>query len=95
MNIYLVSQSDNNGYDTYDSFVIVAETEQRARETDPSGGRIWKDGRWMFQFLDGTEKPETHHNSWVNDVERVSVELVGVAAEGQKAGIICNSFNAG
>ena len=32
MNIYLVSQSANNDYDTYDSMVVIAETEERAKE---------------------------------------------------------------
>lgn len=32
MNIYLVSQSVNNDYDTYDAMVVIAETEERAKE---------------------------------------------------------------
>jgi hypothetical protein len=48
MNIYKVEQDWNNGYDTFDSFVCVAENEQAARETYPSEfvthGR---DGKWF------------------------------------------------
>lgn len=32
MNIYLVSQSVNNSYDTYDSMVVIAVTEERTKE---------------------------------------------------------------
>jgi hypothetical protein len=33
MNIYKLSQTVNNDYDTYDSAVVVAESEEAARET--------------------------------------------------------------
>ena len=32
MNIYKLSQTVNNGYDTYDSAVVVANSEKAARE---------------------------------------------------------------
>jgi len=35
MNIYRLSQTVNNDYDTYDSAVVVAESEEAARETKP------------------------------------------------------------
>ncbi len=35
-NIYLVTQSVNRGYDTYDSFVCVAKTLQEASKMLPS-----------------------------------------------------------
>lgn len=44
MNIYLVSQKENNNYDTFDSFVTVAENEEQARDTDPE--KVW-DGGWL------------------------------------------------
>lgn len=48
MNIYLLSQSDNRGYDTYDSCVVYAESEDAARLILPSeyaefGGGTWAD----------------------------------------------------
>lgn len=30
MNIYLLSQNVNNGYDTYDSMIIIAESKENA-----------------------------------------------------------------
>lgn len=36
MNIYLLSQTENNGYDTYDSCVVIAETEKEAKLIHPA-----------------------------------------------------------
>ena len=35
MNLYLISQNRNNGYDTYDSAVVAAESEEKARMIRP------------------------------------------------------------
>lgn len=35
MNIYLLTQGDNRGYDTYDSCVVYAESEDLARLITP------------------------------------------------------------
>ncbi len=35
MNLYLVSQNENNGYDTFDSFVCSARCEEAARRITP------------------------------------------------------------
>jgi hypothetical protein len=37
MNIYLLSQTDNDGYDTYSDCVVAAESEELARLISPSG----------------------------------------------------------
>lgn len=39
MNIYKVERTDNVDYDEYDSFVVVAENDQIARNTHPEGPR--------------------------------------------------------
>lgn len=93
MNLYLVSQNKNCFYDTYDSFVVAAETEKEAMETSPSEWYRWHDGKWFFQYADGTEGSESNNNSWC-DPKYVKVELIGVAKKGIK-GIVCKSFNAG
>lgn len=38
MNLYLISQSHNRGYDTYDSAVVVAENENIAKQMHPRSG---------------------------------------------------------
>lgn len=37
MNLYLISQDVNDGWDTYDSAVVAAKSEQEARSIHPSG----------------------------------------------------------
>ena len=45
--LYLISQSKNGGYDTYDSAVVCANSTAKARHTHPSG-REWHDsGTWV------------------------------------------------
>ena len=46
MNIYLISQYENTGYNTYDTAVVIAESEEAARLTHPSGGEEWIEESW-------------------------------------------------
>lgn len=82
MNIYLVPQSVNSDYDTYDSAVVVAEDEQKAKMTHPGGHEDW----------DG--KAPRSYGDWC-DASDVFVELVGTAEDGAESGVVCASFNAG
>ena len=43
MNLYLITQDQNRGYDTYESAVVAAETEEQAKSINPAGERYWKD----------------------------------------------------
>ena len=86
MKLWLISQTVNGGYDTYDSAVVAAETEDAARLTHPDGGMPvnwyvdkpgeFPDRRWTLPRL-------------------VRVEYLGEAREGHPAGVVCASFNAG
>ena len=83
MNLYKISQTINDDYDTFDSAVVVAEPEEQARMIHPNG-REWdgKSGRW---------------DSWV-DSENVSVLLVGKAHsryDNHSGTVIVSSYNAG
>ena len=101
MNLYKISQTTNNNYDTYDSAIVAAESEDQARYTEPSTGPRfdWKwdpevqnwwtlrvDGEKMYSDLDS--------GAWVHP-SKVQVEFIGTASENIKAGIILASFNAG
>jgi hypothetical protein len=80
VNLYFISQNENRGYDTYDSAVVAAETEEAAREIHPSGMECDKDAYdW---------------DGWCAK-EYVKVKLIGKATEDCIAGVICASFNAG
>ncbi len=80
MNIYLISQSENNNYDTYDSAVVIAESEDKAKIMHPSGKMDW-DGKSAYY-------------SWA-DSSNVAVKLIGNANDDEESAIICASFNAG
>jgi hypothetical protein len=44
MNLYLISQTENNTWDTFDSAVVCAPDEETARNIIPGGGKwgaIW------------------------------------------------------
>ena len=77
--LYLISQDENRGYDTYDSAVVVAESEEEARNTLPADWIQWGES----------------YSPWVSSPDKVSVELVGTAAKGSEKGVVCASFNAG
>lgn len=93
MNIYLVGQDENIGYDTYDSFVCYAESEDEARVMSPSEHYIWKHDTWNFQYFDGSYE-SSRFNAWCHP-NYVEVELIGVTNEDVESGVILASFNAG
>lgn len=81
MKLYLISQDKNTGWDTYDSAVVAAESEEQARMTHPSGKNNW----------DGEHED---WGAWCAS-KYVNVKLIGTADNGTDAGVICASFNAG
>lgn len=80
MNLYLISQEVNTDYDTYDSAVVCAESEEAARTTHPSGSE------W-----DGTFG---RYSSW-SALADVKVKVIGIADATIPCGVVCASFNAG
>jgi len=82
MNLYLISQDENYGYDTYDSAVVAADNEEAARMFHPG---FDDDYDW-----NGVDEGTT----WC-DAKDVKVEFLGVAKHGTSRGYICVSFNAG
>ena len=94
MNIYLVEQDVNNGYDTYDSFVVVAENEEIAKHTSPSGYYVWKNEVWYFCYSDGTCEPSSQLD-WCLPSD-VKVTLIGEAdRKYTETTVVLCSFNAG
>jgi hypothetical protein len=82
MNLYLLEQSVNNGYDTYDSVVVAAETEEEAKFIHPSEYEKNWDGK------------DCRFSDWC-DVKDISVTLIGTATTDTKKGVVLASFNAG
>lgn len=96
MNLYLLTQGYNSGYDTYDSCVVAAPNEYEARRICPSHYYTWsyEMESWAFEYGDGSLKRDTP-DSWVSDLELIDVQLIGVADPSVKKGVVCASFNAG
>ena len=82
MNLYLISQTENNTYDTFDSAVVCAPDVETARNMDPSTGKPKTD--WRRRYDD-----------WASCPENVSVKYLGRASEEIEQGVVCASFNAG
>ena len=79
MNLYLISQTINQGYDTYDSAVVAAVSEDSARSIHPGGGD------WDGKFKS--------YGAWCAK-EDVNVRIIGTAAD-DISGVVGSSFNAG
>ena len=82
-----MSQSKNEGYDTYDSCVVAAETEVDARYIHPIDYKNDKNDLWY-------ENDCGWYSDWAHPHD-ITVELIGVAIEDTEQGVICASFNAG
>lgn len=92
MKLWLISQSVNNGYDTYDSAVVAAPDEQAARRINPSG-EVWRDNGWHWQTQDGSWERAYAGGAWTTP-DHVTATLIGQGKH--KSGtVICASFNAG
>ena len=79
MNIYRISQTQNTDYDTFDSAVVAAETEEDAKNIDPSN----------------MDWDHDSYSAWCSSPKFVTVKLLGFAVEGTKPGVLLASFNAG
>ena len=84
MNIYLVSQEENDSYNTHDSFVCYAETKEKAKQLDPDGNVYFKDSQCWGEYGD-----------WCSHPDKAKVKLIGSSPRKKKNTIICSSFNAG
>lgn len=83
MNIYKISQTENNDYDTYDSAIVYAETKEDARVIHPREMVFNRARSWMMSYC------------WVDSPDKVIVEKIGETSLEVKSGVILASFNAG
>ena len=80
--LYLLTQSTNTGYDTYDSCVVCAPDADTARTIQPNGASradVWQ--AWG--------------RSWAYSDDEVKVTLIGVADPSVEQGVVLASYNAG
>ena len=97
MKLWLISQNVNNNYDTFDSAVVAAETEEEARYTYPahytSPGQVkWNGSKWL-RYLDDQRVIDFGHRTWTTP-DNVKVQYLADGYDGP-AGTILSSFNAG
>jgi hypothetical protein len=94
--LYLIRQHCAHGFDTFDRAVVAAEGEQAARETHPRGSRnlCVRDDRWYEPGENGV-LGWFDDGAWTQHPSSVSVKLLGEAAPGIEAGMICASYHAG
>ena len=85
MNLYLISQEENDGYDTYDSAIVAAIDENTARYINPRTGDIIKNFYENFKI----------NGDWCTDLKFVKCNLIGYAEDHVKQGVILASYNAG
>ena len=102
LNLYLISQAENDDFDTYDGAVVAAIDDNAARRIDPGSNHkyrrrfTWSDDAGAWVELNKKGEPVVFaHLWWVDDIASVNVRLIGVAAEGTEPGVILASFNAG
>jgi hypothetical protein len=78
---------DFGGYDTFDSFVCVAYTEEGARNMHPVQGELSENETfWNVYRYDWIKK---------EDIHQLKVTFIGHAADNAVPGVICASYNAG
>ncbi len=80
MNLYLLTQTINNHWDTFDSCIVSANTAEEAVLIRPDTAQ------WDFLGC--------FDDSWVDNVEDVLVEYIGVAYT-KESKVIHRSFRAG
>lgn len=83
LNIYLLEQHQNTGYDTYDSCVVAARTPEDAVRMNPDD-------------QDNPDPPwNNRYTAWARSPDKVTCTLIGRAVPDIKRGVIIASFNAG
>lgn len=84
MNLYLITQAKNTGWDTYDSAVVCASSEEDARIIHPDG------------HTEDWHEPENYMftHDWTTPAN-VQVKFIGIADVNIPRGVVCASFNAG
>lgn len=88
LNIYLLSQDERRQYDTYDSCVVVAESEEEAVKIHPDSGNV------VYNWWEDPMVQRCNH-AWASHPNNVRVQCIGKADPSQEKGSILASFNAG
>ena len=83
MNIYRITQEANVGYDTYDSAIVIANNEEKARKIHPSSNLHENVSDWYWE------------TTWTNPHNVIVEWICEYNGEYQNGTVLCASFNAG
>lgn len=87
--LWLVSQYANSGYDTYEGFVVFADSADEARNMKPKYDNTVEKANWDADSF-------YYFSSWVRKPEDVKVEFLGTSHKFEESGtVVLMSFNAG
>lgn len=90
MKLWLLTQDENDGYDTFDSCVVAAVDDKSAVDFHPQDQRDIDYGYW-----NGVSAWENeYHQPWANSPDGVIAKLLCDGYDGEP-GIIIASYNAG
>jgi len=93
MNLYLLTQFVNKGYDTYRGCIVAADSEEDARCINPDALYIWKDNKWRFKT--DYDDFKNFEYCWV-DIKDIKVTYIGIASDDVEANsVVLSSFRAG
>ena len=97
MNLYHISQEENDDYDTYSDMVVAAKSEGAAALIHPGDRSMYEDNYTHPSYVVPTLEDVWKNNSdcWCSSPDKVKVKYIGKAAASIKKGIICASFHAG
>lgn len=100
MNIYLISQNENTGYDACSLAVVVAENEDQAKKIYPISGVEHiianSQGNFIYEFSDdyddGDYDNDHHASQWCKNITAVKVKLIGLSTDSKhkNGDIICH-----
>ncbi len=82
MKLWKLTQSEHRGWDTYDTCIVAAESEEEAKQIHPND-------------ISTLPWETMAYHCWASIPEFVQAELIGEAVEGTREGVILASFNAG
>jgi|WetSurMetagenome_2_1015567.scaffolds.fasta_scaffold67863_3 hypothetical protein len=80
LKLYLLTQDEEIGYDTFDSCIVAAKDENEAKQYHPSGRLNDREDNW---------------GDWPTNKDVITCIEIGKANKEQQVGVIIASFNAG
>ena len=103
MNLYLLTQDAVTGYNTYDSCVVCAESEEEAQTMIPDTFRLEFNDTPRYKYIHGIlwdveygEEPANEYVAgWPSHQSEVKVKLIGIAEPSVEKDVVIASYNAG